>query len=44
MNSYKYTALSATGEKIEGMIDAVNQIDATNRIRQQYDMVLNIKE
>ncbi len=44
MNSYKYTALTSTGEKIDGMIDAVNQIDATNRIRQQYDMVLNIKE
>ncbi len=44
MNSYKYTALSATGEKVSGMIEAVNQIDATTRIRQQYDMVLSIKE
>ncbi len=44
MNSYKYTALSSTGEKISGMIEAVDQLDATSKIRQQYDMILNIKE
>ncbi len=44
MNSYKYTALSATGEKVTGLIEAVNQIDATSKVRQQYDMVLDIKE
>ncbi len=44
MNSYKYTAMTSSGEKVTGMIEAVNQIDATTRIRQQYDMILNIKE
>ena len=44
MNSYKYTALSPTGEKVTGMIEAVDQLDATSKIRQQYDMILSIKE
>ncbi len=44
MNSYKYTALTTSGEKINGMIEAINQIDATARIRQQYDRVISIKE
>ena len=44
MNSYKYTALTSTGEKVTGMIEALNQVDATSRIRRQYDMIVNIKE
>ena len=44
MNSYKYTALSSTGEKIDGMIEAVDQLDASSKIRQQYSMILDIKE
>lgn len=44
MNSYKYTALSASGEKVTGMIEAIDQMDASSRIRQQYDMIVNIKE
>ena len=44
MNSYKYTALSQAGEKVTGMIEAVDQLDATSKIRQQYDMILSIKE
>ena len=44
MNSYKYTALSPTGEKVTGMIEAVDQLDATSRIKQQYEMILSIKE
>ena len=44
MNSYKYTAVSASGEQIQGMIEAVNQLEATAKIRQQYSMVLSIDE
>lgn len=44
MNSYKYTAVSASGEHIQGMIEAVNQLEATAKIRQQYSMVLSINE
>lgn len=44
MNSYKYTAVSASGEQIQGMIEAVDQLEATAKIRQQYDMILSISE
>ena len=44
MNSYKYEALSASGEKITGMLEAIDQLEATAKIRQQYEVVLSIKE
>ena len=44
MNSYKYTALSASGEKVTGMLEAIDQLEATAKIRQQYTVVLSIKE
>ncbi len=44
MNSYKYTAVSASGEKISGMIEAVDQLEATAKIRQQYNVILSIDE
>lgn len=44
MNSYKYTAVSASGEQIKGMIEAVDQLEATAKIRQQYNVVLTIDE
>ncbi len=44
MNSYKYTAVSASGEQIQGMIEAIDQLDATAKIRQQYNVILSIDE
>ncbi len=44
MNSYKYTALSASGEQINGMIEAIDQLEATAKIKQQYSVILSIKE
>ncbi len=44
MNSYKYTALTTTGEKVTGMLEAIDQLEATAKIRQQYNVVLNISE
>ncbi|WP_026657977.1 type II secretion system F family protein [Butyrivibrio sp. AC2005] len=44
MNSYKYTALTASGEKVNGMLEAIDQLEATAKIKQQYDAVLSIKE
>ncbi len=44
MNSYKYTAVSASGEQIQGMIEAIDQLEATGKIRQQYDMILSIEQ
>ena len=44
MNSYKYTAVSASGEEVQGMVEAVDQLEATSKIRQQYNMILTIEE
>lgn len=44
MNSYKYTALSASGQQVRGMLEAIDQLEATAKIREQYDVVLSIKE
>ena len=44
MNSYKYTALTSSGDQIEGMLEAIDQLEATAKIRQQYDVVLSVKE
>ena len=44
MNSYKYTAVSASGEQIQGMIEAIDQLEATAKIRQQYNVILSIDE
>ncbi len=44
MNSYKYTALTTSGDKVEGMLEAIDQLEATAKIRQQYNVVLSIKE
>ncbi len=43
MNSYKYTALTTSGEKIDGLIEAVNDIEATSKIREQYGVVVSMK-
>ncbi len=44
MNSYKYTALTTSGEKINGMIEASDQLEATAKIRQQYNIIVSVKE
>ena len=44
MNSYKYTAMSPSGEKVNGMIEAIDDLEAAAKIRQQYDVVLNMKQ
>ena len=44
MAQYKYTALSKGGEKVSGMVDAFNELDAANRIRQTCDVILKIQD
>ncbi|WP_029324011.1 type II secretion system F family protein [Butyrivibrio sp. AE3004] len=44
MNNYKYTALTASGDKVNGMLEAIDQLEATAKIRQQYNVVLSVKE
>lgn len=42
MDTFKYTALSKDGKKISGVIEGVNQMDAVNRIKQNYPIVVQI--
>ncbi len=44
MVSYKYTAMSDTGETVEGMIEAFDELDAAERIRKQYKVVVSMQE
>lgn len=42
MQTYKYTALSRDGKKVNGVIDGFNEMDAVDRIKQDCDIVLKI--
>ena len=36
MVTYKYTALSNSGQKVNGVIDAFNEMDAVDRIKRNH--------
>ena len=42
MVTYKYTAMSADGAKVNGVIDAVDEYTAVARIKAQYPIVVKI--
>jgi type IV pilus assembly protein PilC len=44
MNSYKYTAVGSGGREVTGLIEAVDEFEASAKIRNQYNAVLSIKE
>ena len=44
MVTYKYTALSRSGQKISGVMEGMNELDAVSRIKQEYAIVLKISE
>mgnify|MGYP000110769956 CR=1 FL=1 len=44
MNTYKYQALSRGGQKVNGLIEAFNEMDAAVRIKETCDVVLKITE
>ena len=44
MNSYKYTALGSGGREITGLVEAIDELEATAKVRNQYNVVLSIKE
>jgi len=44
MVTYKYTALSRDGERVSGVVDGFNELDAIDRIKQNYDVVLRLTE
>ena len=44
MVTYKYQALSADGEKVSGVVEAYNELDAMERIKENASVVLKITE
>lgn len=44
MPTYKYEGAYANGERVSGVIEAVSQADAVNKIRQTCEMVISIRE
>ncbi len=43
MISYKYSALSKDGVKVKGVIDAVDEYDAIEKIKSNSSIVLDIE-
>ena len=44
MAQFKYSAVSKGGEKVNGVVDAFNELDAANRIRQSCNVILKLSE
>ena len=44
MAQFKYSAVSKSGEKVNGVLDAFNEVDAANRIREDCDVILKLSE
>lgn len=44
MATYKYTALSHNGQRVSGIMEGFNELDAVDRIKQSYKIILNISE
>jgi type IV pilus assembly protein PilC len=44
MVKYKYSALSKDGQKVSGIVDAFNELDAVDRIKESCNVVLKLAE
>lgn len=44
MAQFKYSAVSKSGERVNGIVDAFNEMDAANRIRENCDVILKITD
>ncbi|MBQ7677066.1 MAG: type II secretion system F family protein [Lachnospiraceae bacterium] len=44
MVTFKYRARLTTGQEVEGLIEAFDELEATAKIRSQYDIVLDMKQ
>nr|MCR5825550.1 type II secretion system F family protein [Oscillospiraceae bacterium] len=44
MTTYKYSAISRGGQRVNGVVEAFDQMDAVDRIKQECDIVLKISE
>ena len=43
MQTYKYTAISKSGERVSGVIEGFNEMDAASRIRDNCKIILKIE-
>lgn len=44
MVTFKYRARMASGQEVEGLVEAFDELEATARVRNQYDIVLDMKQ
>ena len=44
LNTYKYSAISKSGQKVRGVIEGFNEMDAASRIRESCNVILKIEE
>lgn len=44
MQNYKYQGISKSGVKVNGVVEAFNEMDAIDRIKQTCNVVLNVQE
>jgi len=42
LETYKYTALSHNGQKVNGVIEAFNEMDAVDRIKQNHSVIIKM--
>ena len=44
MAQFRYAALSPNGERVNGVIEGYNELDAATRVKENYGVILKIKE
>ncbi len=44
MTSFRYVALARDGKKVRGIQEGFNEMDATSRIKEKYDVILKLKK
>ena len=44
METYKYSAVSKDGQKVNGVVEAFNEIDAAQRVKQSCDIILKLSK
>lgn len=44
LDTFKYAAISKSGEKVSGVVEAYNELDAVDRIKRECDIVLKISK
>ena len=42
METYKYAAISRSGERVSGIMEGFNELDAVDRIKQTCDVILKL--